>query len=45
MVHMIHHTILFPGKMLSVSVLYTGHVHEPGVLSVVGDSVSCTTGH
>jgi len=32
-------------KCSRVSVLYTGHVKEPGLSCVVGAPVSCTMGH
>ena len=32
-------------KCSRVSVLYTGHVKEPGLSCVVGAPVSCTIGH
>ena len=32
-------------KCSRVSVLYTGHIKEPGLSCVVGAPVSCTMGH
>jgi len=39
------YVLVLPRKNTRVSVLYTGHVKEPGLSCVVGAPVSCTMGH